>query len=51
VIQKNFVRVYTIISFLHLKPNFRYSSLSFVRLNWGRTTDELAINWQSFAQV
>jgi len=32
---------------LHLKPNFRYSSLSFVRLSWGRTQ----INLQNFAQV
>jgi len=32
------------LSFLHLKPNFRYSSLSFVRLSWRRTTDKVAIN-------
>jgi len=39
------------VSFMHLKPNFWYLSLSFVRLNWSRTTDNLAINWQNFAQV
>jgi len=47
--QKLFLSVF--ISFLHLQPDFRYSSLSFVRLILGRTTDKLAINWQNFAQV
>jgi len=37
--------------FLHLKPNFKYLSLNFVRLSWGRTTNELAINWQNFIRV
>jgi len=40
--------------FLQLKPEFRYSSLSFVRLSpepRDRTADKLAINWQNFAQV
>jgi len=36
--------------FLHLKSDFRYSSLSFVRLSWGRITGKLAINWQNFAR-
>jgi len=39
------------LSFLHLKPNFRDLSLSFDQLSWSRTTDKLAINWKSFAQV
>jgi len=37
--------------FLHLKPDVRYSDLSFIRLSWSKTTDKLAINWQNFAQV
>jgi len=37
--------------FLHLKPDVWYSSLSFVRLNYNRTMDKLAINWQNFAQA
>jgi len=28
-----------------------YSSLSFARLSYGRTTDKLAINWQNIVQV
>jgi len=39
------------ISFLHIKPNFRYSSLHFARLSKGRITDKLATNWQNFVQV
>jgi len=39
------------LSFLHLKLNFRYSSLSFVSVSWDRTTDKVAINWQNFPQV
>jgi len=34
-----------------LKPDFRYSSLSFVTLSCGRTTHKLAINWQNFSQI
>jgi len=37
--------------YLHLKPDFKYSSLSFVRLSLGRTTDKLEINKQHIAQV
>jgi len=37
--------------FFHFKPDFKYSSLSFVNLSSGRTTDKLTINWQNFAQV
>jgi len=37
--------------FFSLKPDLKYSSLSFVRLSCGRATDKLAINWQNFAQV
>jgi len=36
---------------LHLNLDVRYSSLSFVRLSWGRTTHKVAINWQNLAQV
>jgi len=40
------------LSFLHLKPDFRYSSLSFVKLSWGRITNKLAISeWQNVARV
>jgi len=39
------------LSFMCWKPNFRYSSLSFVTLSWGRTMDKFAINWQNFARV
>jgi len=48
--QKFFICVY--IYFLHLKSNFRSSSLSFVKINLGRNTNKLAIaiNWQNFAQ-
>jgi len=38
-------------SFLYLKPNFMVSSLSIVKLSWGRTIDKFAISWQIFAQV
>jgi len=32
------------LSFLHLKPDFKYTSLNFVRLRWGKTsTDKLEI--------
>jgi len=31
--------------------DFRYSSMSFVRFSWVKTTYKLAINWQNFAQV
>jgi len=48
--KKNF-RPCLYLSFFHLKPNFRYSNLSFVRLSWGETTDKLAISLQTFAQV
>jgi len=37
--------------FLLLKPDFRNSSSSFVRLNWGIVADKLAINWKIFDQV
>jgi len=47
--QKILVCVY--IFFLHLKPVFKYSSLSFVRLGLGRTTDKVATNLQNFTQV
>jgi len=46
---KKFVFVY--IFFLYLKPDFRYSSLSFVRLSKDRTSDNLVINRQNFARV
>jgi len=41
------------LSFLHLKPNFRYSSLNFARynMNWCRISDKLANNKQTFTQV
>jgi len=37
--------------FLHLKPDFRYSSLSFVKLREGKIIDKLVINRQNFAQT
>jgi len=37
--------------FFALKSDLKTSSLSFVSLGWSRTTDKLAINWQSFVQV
>jgi len=38
---KNYSFLY--FSFFRLKPNFRYSNLSFVRLSWGRITENLQI--------
>jgi len=37
--------------FFVLKASYRYSSLSFVKISWGKITEKLAINWQNFAQV
>jgi len=37
-----------VLLFLHLKLDFMYSSLSFIRLSWTRITDKLAINRQNF---
>jgi len=48
---QTFLRLCLYLSFLHLKLEFRYSSLSFVILIWGRTIDKLAIHWQNFARV
>jgi len=48
--QKIFVWI-CIFFFLHLKPDFRDSSLSFVRYSWGRKLNKPAINWQNIAQV
>jgi len=43
--QKHFRMCYIYNLFFALvKPDFRYSSLSFVGLNWGRIKDKLAIN-------
>jgi len=36
---------------LHSKSNFRNSSFEFGQIKLGKVTDELAINWQNFAQV
>jgi len=33
------------------KERYKYSSLSFIKLSWGRITDKLAINWKNSAQV
>jgi len=35
---------------MHLKPNFRYLSLTFVKLRWDKIADSLATSWQNFAQ-
>jgi len=40
-----------VLSSLNLKPDFRYSSLSFFRLSWGRPINKLATKWQNFARV
>jgi len=38
-------KISVFVSFLFaLKAELRYSSLSFIRLSWGRTRDKLAIN-------
>jgi len=47
-----FLVVFILVSFsLHLKPDFRGSSLSFVRLSWGRITGKFAINWQIWLKL
>jgi len=33
------------------QAKLQYLSLSFFRLNWGKTADKLTINWPNFAQV
>jgi len=42
---QNYFRMCFYLFFLHLNPDFRYSSLNYVRLSWGGITDKLATNW------
>jgi len=39
------------LSFLYVKPDYRNSSLSFVRLSWDGTTDNYAMNLKNFAKL
>jgi len=48
---QNFFHLYLYLSFLLLKLDFKYSSLSFVRFNCSKFPDKRSISWQNFAHV